>query len=380
MSLAELKKEAKSKKTSPQRLEELARHSDTSIHLAVAGNPNANAATLIYLSSHGRFNVLKAVARNPNTPETALLKLFRHKQATVREAVLSRFAITAQLAEAISQDLDSRVRDVLVTQWNTSSGWSETTVKRLIFDEAPQIRQHILRRGMLREYPEALEAYVRDSALVVRQEFATLPKMELLTKRPDLVELLANDPEPSVRVAGLRYENPEIWEKLLLDRSPAVLIGVLQFLSDCPKYLAEKYLTKEYFERLAKESELSVRMELVKHVVSLPESAIEILAEDENPEIRKSVFRRFRLTLPILNKLSLDPEAEIRHAVARSIYFYSSLHHGTTDNDAMVVEILNRLSRDTSLEQFLWVMQFCTVAEVAQDRLQYVLSKLGGKS
>lgn len=68
MNLVESEKEAKSKNTLAARLEELARQPDTSIQLAVAKNPSANAATLECLPVRRKLKVPETRTRNSSTP------------------------------------------------------------------------------------------------------------------------------------------------------------------------------------------------------------------------------------------------------------------------------------------------------------------------
>lgn len=122
--LALLKKEAKSKITSPSRLEELARHADLSVRLAVAGNLNTPSATLEYLGQSTKLGLLKALAKNSNTPPQVLERLARHRQDSVRQAVATWARLPENIALGMLNDPVERTRFLLIHysrrfQWNT---------------------------------------------------------------------------------------------------------------------------------------------------------------------------------------------------------------------------------------------------------------------
>ncbi len=122
--LVSLKKEAKSKKTSASRLEELSRHADSSVQLAVVGNPNTPAATLEYLGRLTKLSVLKALAKNPNTPPHILERLMRHRHDTVRQAVAQSAQISETIALELLTDVSEHTRFLVMKhsrrfKWNT---------------------------------------------------------------------------------------------------------------------------------------------------------------------------------------------------------------------------------------------------------------------
>ena len=145
--VALLKKEAKNKKTSPSRLEELARHADSSVQLAVAGNPNTPSATLENLGRSTKLSLLKAVARHGNTPLPVLERLARHQQVTVRLAVAvteSPF-ITEAMAFQLLSDADEGVRyAVLPIPWRPRVNWNASAFFDLAaIDSSPLVRRRV---------------------------------------------------------------------------------------------------------------------------------------------------------------------------------------------------------------------------------------------
>jgi hypothetical protein len=166
MDIASLKKEAKSKKTAASRLAELARHSDTSVQLAVANNPAGLSSTLEYLGGHGKFNILKAVAKNPNTPDSVLEKLARYRQASVRITLAKRYPLTDKLIEQLCNDPDPDVRSTILFHYNIQI----QQLEQFLLDSSPIVRGALAKRGFggrlfALELWDDPDGYVRASAL-----------------------------------------------------------------------------------------------------------------------------------------------------------------------------------------------------------------------
>lgn len=113
--LVALKREARHKKASSGRLEELARNADSTVQLAVVGNPNTPSVVLEYLGWSTKLGLLKALTKNPNTPPDMHERLARHRRETVRQAVarwveLSEVVALEQLRHDKDADIASKAR------------------------------------------------------------------------------------------------------------------------------------------------------------------------------------------------------------------------------------------------------------------------------
>jgi hypothetical protein len=248
MNLDELKKEAKSKKTSAARLEELARHSDTSIQLAVANNPNANAATLEYLSGHGMWNILKAVAKNPSMPSSAQIRLARHKQVSVREMLVQRSDLAPETLEALARDTEVNLVD-LVMHYNAH----------------------------LRSLPQVLEAFV-------------------------------TSPVASARRGAARFApvTSDQFERLFKDSDPHI-VGNLYF---------SPYSSPEQRQRVRNHQNPEVRCMIVKRGgFEFSVAELEKASRDSSPIVRAALAGQKPLMPHLLNKLSHDPDPEVRSVI-----------------------------------------------------------------
>jgi hypothetical protein len=194
MDIAALKKEAKSKKTLPARLLELAKTPDPTVQYAVANNPNTPLPALEYLSGHGKWTILKAVAHNKNVSAAILEKLAGHKQPSVVEAVALSPSTPTALLEKLSKHPEVSVRRALLG--NYSHHFTAHLYELLSQDTEDMVRMDVAFRV---ECPSSvLEKLASDpytyTRVAVAGAYNTPPKVRLL---------LAKDPEGAVRASTI---------------------------------------------------------------------------------------------------------------------------------------------------------------------------------
>lgn len=347
MDVAALKKEAKSKKTAASRLEQLARHSDTSIQLAVANNPSAPASALEYLGGHGKFNILKAVAKNPNTPDNILEKLATHKQETVLEALLERSHLPLAAVEALGQRLPPTRRWWL--PWKFAS--------------------------VVMSKPALLEKFLTDPDDRVRQSAA-----EHLPLSDAHFEQLLNDPKPFVR--AMLYQNAS----LMTDANKAMRL--LAHPDEMTRAaVAQQSLSATDIQRFVNDASPYVRAAVVRQL-HITEAQLEKLANDPDAKVRGAISGRFFSTpVHLLERLSKDPEPYVRAGVAQNgSSTEGMLEHLSHDENEIVrfavvcnsevsEDTLERLSLDTSptrfkLQEYGKPDQELTIAERAKEHLR----------
>lgn len=219
MNLDELKKEAKSKKTSAARLEELSRHSDTGIQLAVAKNLYTSSTVLENLTRSNWVPILRAVARHPNTSPRVLDTLAQDHRYSVASAVLYNPHTDTKTLEKLAWHSLLRVRIVMPYAENCPA----KARVRLVADSKVEVRKA---SANSRKTPAYLLAQLaRDSDAEVRAAVASNPNTPL-----EVVEILTDDLEESVRSATLWREEalPEDWlVRLSTDPSPSVRQAVI---------------------------------------------------------------------------------------------------------------------------------------------------------
>ncbi len=350
MDIAALKKEAKSKKTSSKRLEELARHADTSVQLAVANNPNTPSAALEYLGGHGKYTILKAVAKHPNTPDNILEKLSTHKHEAVLEALTERSSLPLAAVEALSQRLPPTRR------W-----WLPKNFSNVIMSK-----------------PALLEKFLTDLDDRVLQSAA-----EYLPLSDAHFEQLLNNPKPFVRARLFQNATlmTDIHKRMRLLAHPDEMTRAA---------VAQQSLSLSDIERFINDPSPHVRAAVVGQM-QISEAQLETLSHDPNTKVRGAVSGRFFSTPGhLLERLSHDPEPFVRAGVARnSDSTLGVLEHLARDANEIVrfavtcnhnapEKVLEDLARDTSARKFKLEgdrvtkipEQELTIAERAAQHLQ----------
>jgi Leucine rich repeat variant len=307
--VALLKKEAKNKRTNSSRLEELARHADPSVQLAVAGNPNATSATLEHLGRSVKLNLLKAVAKNPSTPTLVLERLARHQHATVRAAVAESPVMTEAIAVQLLGDAEENVRSAVLptlrgVKWSTSAVFElaardSSPLVRMRAAESctdPNILQRALGDPDWRVVVESLRnPRLSATALTValEQHFDHLNEAgnwsvaSHIVMRHDLpahwLERFSTHSNATVRLWVAKNQNTPRATLLQLARDRDW--GVLSATAALPDLPEEVYLG------YAKHREMFVRLALVANP-SVPRSVLEQLARDKDADIASKARRR----------------------------------------------------------------------------------------
>ncbi|MEM7738546.1 MAG: hypothetical protein AAF267_22455, partial [Deinococcota bacterium] len=336
---------AKSKKTPPKLLEELARSGDMPTRRAVAANENTDVAVLEQLAGDQQWTVLKSLARNPNTPDKVLLQLAKHKQYTVREALVMRgvdgLNMPRNLVDTLVQDDHEKVRfsliwyaqylplqhkdyEVLATQSSVENRrylmvnaspycvtWPTSLWEQVMKDEDDVVREHVVRRGGgdagLFKDDDYLDHFANDDAQSVRAAVGYY-----LKDRPDLTQKFLNDPCADVKLSICRHADVEMWQQLANDPDPAVRAGLAQY------HAAQNVhkLTLDDWLKLARDEDVSVRLGFTDAYEILPEIA-SVLVSDESEEVRLALAKSNNSSLPkdVVIQLAREGNVDIRHAV-----------------------------------------------------------------
>ncbi len=351
MNIEDLKKEAKSKKTAATRLEQLARHSDTSIQQAVTGNPSTPASALEYLGGHGKFNILKAVAKNPNTPDAVLEKLARHKQATVREAVANRDVLPASIALHFAKSDEKNLKRALLYRSHPRKVW-----EILAADADEDIREVVAREETISE--ALFEQLLNDTSPQVRQ---ALGYNEKIQNRPDWIERLATDSEPLVRRAALVFGGHSLLERLVHDTSDIVRCGVAE----------SEFISDDIANLLLKDPSEEVRAELAySSFLEKTSLALSLALAADTDKVRWVLAGNMEAPLQALERLASDPHSHIRWRIA--------------ENESTPKAVLQKLLKDKDKHKFWYADEFgeaqdpevkehrTTIAQIAKSTLETI--------
>ena len=307
--VALLKKEAKNKKTSPSRLEELARHAELSVQFAVAGNPNTSSATLEYLGRSAKLVLLKAVAKHGNTPVIVLERLARHRQDTVRQAVAQWGQVSETLALELLNDSSESSRFLLIERsrhfpWNTlklfqSAARDPSSLVRMVVARCANVSsvlEDLLSDADWTVVAEALGNHALPLvALTAKLEsvFEQLNSGESwlnasrIVQRRDLpahwLERFSNHPNATVRL--WIAQNPNTPRETLLQLSRDRDWGVLTATASLPD------LPEDVYVGYTKHREVFVRLALVANP-AVPRTVLELLARDKDADIASEARKR----------------------------------------------------------------------------------------
>jgi hypothetical protein len=281
--IAALKREARHKKTPAGRLEELARHPDTGVQLAVASHPGVPAATLEYLGGHGKFTILKAVARNPSVPASVLEKLSSHRQNTVRQAVAESNTLTESLILRLARDPDEQVRFALAMRshrytWNTQPFF---------------------------------EILVQDSSALVRATAASHCRI------PHLLERFAQDAEWRVVSSALRQHALPLSTLIARLEASFDALNTEDHWSLVSGIVQRPDLSETWLERFARHPNATVRLWIVKHPRT-PDHLILRLARDKDWGVLSEVARRHQLPVDLYWDYARHPRVFVRLALVNN--------------------------------------------------------------
>jgi len=170
-------------RTSTSRLAELARHEDSHVRAAVAGNLSAAEDTRITLAADPYATVRRRVASYLNTPET-LAELFEDEDLEVRCAAAGNPLLPSNLLQKAANDRDSLIR----TGAASNSQLPATLLRRLATDPVASVRFAVA--GNSSNTPaDCVETLAHDVESIVRASAASHPALPL-----PLLEQLVYDP------------------------------------------------------------------------------------------------------------------------------------------------------------------------------------------
>ncbi len=301
MDIAALKKEAKSKKTPPHRLSELARFVDAGVQTAVANNPSAPPDALEYLGGHGKFMILKAVAKNPSAPNAVLERLAVHKQLSVREALLEHPQLPPKALEALALDLELK-------------GFYFVAKQKQNLELAPKAVERLLRSSDVGRRA-GVASYLKLSAAWLQQLLADPePEVKASLTRNDAVPLAVHEDilyQADVPTRGLAiyrgaWTSTQL-EPLATDPNPVIRAAVV----------GNRTLPLEFQIQLSRDTDVRVRASVAKRLswLSLPKEIAQVLTNDLEPWVRAGVATN-TADAQLLNTLAQDQHVTVRFCVA----------------------------------------------------------------
>lgn len=286
--------------TPPEELARLVAHGDHWILETVASNPGAPVALLRELYHHSRitWRLYWHLAQNPNTPADLLAKLAKQPNSTCRSFLCWNKAAPLELLVALARDAEASVRCSVAGLERTPVATlaamcddpDESVQKALLANSAvpwaaverwlPRVERDLEWRQRLAQRtdlpPEWRVRLLRDAEVPVRLAFA-----RNACQVPEDFEVLANDPELSVRHALAQFSvtwNAETLERMAQGDDPMRLAMVAR----------AHHLPPALGERLATHPAEEVRAALASnHATS--DAALLKLAGDSAPQVRQAL-------------------------------------------------------------------------------------------
>jgi hypothetical protein len=261
--------------TPPEVLARLAEEESEWILNPVAGNPNTTVATLRKLHHHPRrtWRLYYTLARNPNFPADLLARMAAQQDASCRRSVCWNPAAPLELLVSLSRDPDASVRSAV-------AGLTRTPLEALLAlceDKEVSVQKALL----------------ANSAVPWNAVERWLPQTE-------------RDPEWRQTLAR-RTDLPEEWRARLL-RDPAVSVR-LAFTHNASR-------TRDEFEVLANDPEPSVRNALVQYVCTWSAESLEDVARTDDSLRLTMVARAQKISPALAERLAAHPAEEVRAALA----------------------------------------------------------------
>lgn len=291
---------ARSHSTPPEELAHLVDEGDDWILQTVADNPNTPVSLLRQLYHHPRrtWRLYNTLARNPNFPADLLVRMAAQPdahcrtcvcwnpavpldllaslacdpEASVRRAVAGLARTPPEILLALCEDKEATVQKALLV--NSAVPWHSVARWLPLVERETEWRQALARRTDL---PAEWRArLLRDPEVPVRLAFAYNA-----CRVPEEYDVLANDPEPSVRHALQQYSvtwNAETLERMAHtdDLLRLTMIARAQHL---PRVLAE---------RLAAHRSEEVRAAVAGNRAA-SDAALQILVGDPSPKVRQAL-------------------------------------------------------------------------------------------
>ncbi len=348
-----------------------------------AGDRRTSKQRLRQLAYHQSPRIARAVAQNPNTPLTELIQLFysypdlvlRNPIFEENPAFLERFCQELNLnIFSLSQPRSSFIQNWALNNSNryirqcfaASSTINEFYLEKLAADRTVEVRLAVARNH--KTPSNILEKLAKDPAEIVCAAVA----QNLTTSEAILNDLAGHN---NIKVRHAVALNPLISDAIKQELSKdetEVKIALLNnpsLTSELGDRIAEseneeikialakmKNLSNNLLEKLVKDENISVKMALLKNP-SIPRSILEKLAEDGAKEVRLFLAKQDILSPAIAAKLSRDSNPEVLLAIVNhpqiSIDILKQLVANENESVCLAAaeKIAKRLSRKVSFEQ-----------------------------
>ncbi|MEH1807346.1 variant leucine-rich repeat-containing protein [Nostoc sp.] len=289
-------------------LSQLAGHTDSSVRYRVASHPNTPATVLRQLARDSYVATVRAVASNANTFPETLEVLASHPDFTTRlEVVRNPNTPPRALAQI-----------VLSTQ---NSGNTPNQTVDMLKSAFPGDHNDVLRSiaGNPRTPREVLE-------ILARREFigATPDPRSIIPPTTDdsIVRSLAYNPSLTPQLLGILVQDPCVEVRVCLVRHPNLTEALwLQLAEDTEISVREVAATinapVSVLELLAQDEQVEVRIKVATNP-NTPISVLQLLAGDENSSVRTAAASNSNLPETILTQLANDEKVEVRRAVAQN--------------------------------------------------------------
>ncbi|WP_414512998.1 hypothetical protein [Nostoc sp. PCC 9305] len=289
-------------------LSQLASHTDSSVRYRVASHPNTPATVLRQLARDSYVATVRAVASNANTFPETLEVLASHPDFTTRlEVVRNPNTPPRALAQI-----------VLSTQ---NSGNTPNQTVDMLKSAFPGDHNDVLRSiaGNPRTPIEALE-------ILARREFigATPDPRSFIPPTTDdsIVRSLAYNPSLTPQLLGILVQDPCVEVRVCLVRHPNLTEALwLRLAEDTEISVREVAATinapVSVLELLAQDEQVEVRIKVATNP-NTPISVLQLLAGDENSSVRTAAASNSQLPETILTQLANDEKVEVRRAVAQN--------------------------------------------------------------
>lgn len=309
-----------------------------------ASNPGTPSEFLELLAKSASLDVLEVLAGNPAASSALLMDLAKNHWELLMSPISDNPNLPKELIERIARSDDWSARYGLVQR----DDLEESVIRILGADEDDSIRCHVCRK-------------------------AGLP--------PDLVARLACDPEEFVRVEIAKRTDlsAELIQELYqshsmeIDRSLAANAAITDAMRDAYVQTNDRELlgasfsnprlTELQLTKLSKEKNKSWVRAWLHSQKRLCAQAIEILATCKHAEVRERLAHMDDLPESVVAKLAVDPNADVRTAVA--------LHPECTD--ALLKVIIAQHGEDGDFHLPLRIAQSEKSAEVLELMFERIL-------
>jgi len=315
-------------------------------------------------------NFVTETASNPGTPSEFLELLARSASLDVLEVVAGNPAASS----ALLRDLAKNHWELLMSPMSENPNLPIELIEKIACSDDSSAKAGLVQRDDLDE--SVIRILSADEDDWIRSRIGQKPGLPL-----DLIARLARDPEESVRVEIAKRTDlsAELIQELYqsrsmeIDRSLAANAAITDAMRDAyvqsndRKLLGASFsnpkLTEAQLAKLGKEKNKSWFGVWLYGQKGLCAQAIEILATIKRADLREWVAQMNDVPHQVLAKLAVDPNADVRTAVA--------VHPGCTD--AMRKEIIARHDKDGDFHLPLRIAESQKSAEVLEAMFDRIL-------